>query len=329
MQATDVFGTVPSMHKPESAHAVVLAADSGFTMQLAVALVSLADQQSSAGGRPLDTYVLTSDIAVHDRRAVETSVRPVIDVHWVDVDQRFVSGLRMADYLPVSSAFRLLIGEVLPASVERAVYLDADVLVRHPIDELFTTDLQGAVMGGVPDAGHPWVATVHSLPWRTLGLDPSAAYFNAGVLAIDLARWRDEGIGRRAMELLRSHKFAYSDQCALNAVANGSFHTVETKFNVQADHFSPRDNGLVHVAMREIERIGAIHDPAIVHFCNGGLRPSRPWFLGSSHPFAEAWLAIRAKTPYGAVLLPDAPSPSKTTVARRRLRRAAYVLTRG
>ncbi len=317
------------MQESGSTHAVVLAADSGFAMQLSVALASLARQVTSAASSALDAYVLTADIAAEERRGIEASVLPAIDIHWVDVDRRWGAGLRMADYLSLTSAFRLMIGEAVPSSVERVVYMDADVLVRRPIDELFTCDLGGAAIAGVPDAGHPWITTVHALPWRALGLDPSAPYFNAGVLVVDVARWRDGEIGSRAMELLRDHKFAYSDQCALNAVADGSFGTIETRFNVQADHFLPKDDGLVRIALPETDRLATIGDPTIVHFCNGGARPSRPWFVGSPHPFAEAWLEVRSTTPYARASLQHPPTLTRADIARRRLRRAAYMLARG
>jgi lipopolysaccharide biosynthesis glycosyltransferase len=307
------------------ATAVVFAADAGFRMQLAVALASLNDHHQ---GPPRDVYILTTDLAAADRAAIASGFDH-LTVHWRDVPAAWSDGLQMADYLPVTSAFRLMIGDVLPPSVKRAVYLDADTLIRRPIDHLFTHDLGGCVLGAVADAGHPWLVTVHSLPWRLLGLDPSAPYFNAGVLAIDVAAWRGQGYGQRAIKLLRAHRFAYSDQCALNALANGDFARLATAGNVQADHFSPRDSGLVHVAVPELDRLAAIHDPTIVHFSNGGFRLTRPWFAGSDHPFAAEWLQTRRRTAFAAEVLREAPVPARAAIAKRRVRRAAYMLARG
>lgn len=64
--------------------------------------------------------------------------------------------------------------------VERALYLDSDVLVRGDLKQLWNIDLQGKAVGAVTDIGFP------------MGHDHStkAPYFNAGVLLIDLAKAR-------------------------------------------------------------------------------------------------------------------------------------------
>ena len=310
-----------------TAHAVVLAADRNFQAPLAVALSSVlanrTDQQT------FDVYVLTPDIGPAEREHVVRGLAPDAKVTWVDVPPSWYAGLRIIDYLTVTTAFRLMIAEVLPPAVRRAVYLDADTLVRHSLDRLFELDLGDHVLGAVADAGHPWIGTVHSLPWQTLGLDPSAPYFNGGMLVIDVEKWRAQAVGQRALDLMRTYKFAYADQCALNAVTNGQFTQVNLSYNTQADHFSPKEIGLVHVSIPAIEREAAIHDPAVVHFSNGGVGVARPWFANSQHPFAAEWLTVRSTTAFADQPLKPNPLPTRSETIRRRVRRAAYILARG
>ncbi|KZV96850.1 nucleotide-diphospho-sugar transferase [Exidia glandulosa HHB12029] len=66
--------------------------------------------------------------------------------------------------------------------VERVLYLDADVLVRKNLSELWSTDLQGRALGAARNIGHP---LGHVGVW-----DEKRPYFNAGVMLLDLARIR-------------------------------------------------------------------------------------------------------------------------------------------
>ena len=305
----------------------MLASDRTYRTQLAVALTSLLQQHT--GGDDFEVYILTSDIVENERSQIVAGLNSSVPIHWVDVPSAWYEGLRIIAYLTVTTAFRLMMAEVLPTTIKRVVYLDADTLIRNPLTELFTTDLCGHVLGAVQDAGHPWVATVHSLPWRTLALDPAAMYFNGGVLAVDLDAWRAQNVGKQALDLLRTYKFAYADQCALNATLRGHFLSLPPRFNAQSDHFSPKDNGLVYVAVPEIERSLVTSDPAIVHFSNGGFHSIRPWFEGSRHRFADEWLTVLAQTAFADQPLLKLPSQTRRDTARQRLKRAAYILARG
>ncbi|OCH85037.1 glycosyl transferase [Obba rivulosa] len=179
---------------------------------------------------------------------------------------------------------------VLP--VERVLYLDADVLVRASVRELWETDLCGNPVAAAQDVG---------FPMGHRGIQ-GAPYFNAGVLLMNLALIREDAAGLQ--ERCRGMKEAeFHDQDALNAHFAGRWLPLNLKWNAQglgtyADCASSE---------REKMDLNAMCDPAIVHF-TGPVNPdvahvlnpyvqpytAKPWgYAGApGHPFTDEWWSV-------------------------------------
>lgn len=78
--------------------------------------------------------------------------------------------------------YRYLFADMLPKTVTRLIYLDADIICKGNILPLWQTDLQGKVLGAVRDWGE-------AKSCDRIGLK-NGRYFNSGVLLLDLTKWR-------------------------------------------------------------------------------------------------------------------------------------------
>ena len=106
---------------------------------------------------------------------------------------------------------RLLLDSILPQSVSKCIYLDCDVLVRSDIAGLFSYDLHGALLGAVRDLAFN---DASSACRNHLGF-----YFNAGVLLLDMEKWRESKAGERLFALLEARPQitqGFHDQNLLN-----------------------------------------------------------------------------------------------------------------
>ncbi|HGA1235869.1 TPA: glycosyltransferase family 8 protein, partial [Streptococcus suis] len=106
---------------------------------------------------------------------------------------------------------RLLVDKLLPEEVDRIIYLDGDTLVLENIRELWEVDLEGKVLGMCPEP------TASSERREGLNLG-TYTYHNAGVLLINLKRWRSKSIGTIIFDYYKEKNgelFA-NDQDALN-----------------------------------------------------------------------------------------------------------------
>jgi lipopolysaccharide biosynthesis glycosyltransferase len=289
-------------------------------MPLAVALRSLANVHPSAR-----VFILHDRIAIRQQTRLTMTLPSSLQLRWIDVDTSSLDHVPVPDYLNRCALFRLCMGEVLPADVDRLLYLDADTVLCEPLDELWGVDLGDHVLAAVRDAAVPWVGAPRGLPWRTLGLEPDTPYFNTGVMIVSLTRWRRESIGRRALDLLATHEFRWPDQCALNAVLRGNWQIMKPIWNMQAAHVA-EEGSLGWIVENRADMAKALKSPAVVHFNFSTM--NRPWQPLCRHPQRQRWLDVLDTTAW-AGWRPKEPRGTMAAGISRRLRRTLRVLLKG
>jgi lipopolysaccharide biosynthesis glycosyltransferase len=293
-----------------------MAADSGYRRQLAVTLSSLANVHSPG---TVAVTVLHQDIGKRDRNRIEAGVANTLELRWVGVDPALVRDLHCPPWLPLATLFRLTLPDLLP-ELDRTIYLDADIVVLESLSALWRRDLGDAVLGAVRDAVSPWAAGPIGTHWRDLGLPPDAPYFNAGVLLISLSAWRKEQVVQAAADLLRAKALVYGDQDALNAVAQGCWHELPRRWNVQTMDWVGRTIGW---ALMRDKIESAVAEPAIIHYTT----PGKPWWLGSPHPRADLWFEHLDRTAWAGWR-----PPTRRTIWREsgsRVKHASRTLMKG
>lgn len=122
--------------------------------------------------------------------------------------------------------YRYLFGELLPETVTRLIYMDADIICKGDILPLWQLDLQGKVLGAVRDYGE-------DRSCDRIGLT-SGRYFNSGVLLLDLKKWRQQKVTPKLFKWLEevgTTKILWGDQDALNGVIDGAFTELPTQYN--------------------------------------------------------------------------------------------------
>ncbi|KAH7882102.1 glycosyltransferase family 8 protein [Phlebopus sp. FC_14] len=264
---------------------VAFAIDSSYAMPAAVAMRSIAE---TTRGR-ITFYVLNCGLLNVDKEKIKSSLlRDNITLLFVELPHDNLTN-RMGSVWGKVDMINCL-------PVERALYLDADVLVRRDLRELWNTDLEGRSLAAAPDVGCP---NGHEGA-------PGGAYFNAGVLLIDLAKARTHfsSLERRCHDMKTSR---FYEQDALNVHFAGDWTAVNLKWNAQglgtyAEHVSANRTSLRVEDMRDaaiVHFTGPVHPPLAV-VLNPYVQPytSKPWgYAGApGHPFEEEWWAMLGKT---------------------------------
>lgn len=207
--------------------------------------------------------------------------RPLSAEHQADlmeIEAEFGASLRFYD-LTQTPRFRELMGKVpyhkrltdivyarfvldsfLPADVERIIYLDCDMMVMAPIEELWEADLEGKPAAAVPDPWGKLIGSGRDLAATRDLLDPADPYFNAGLLVIDIARWRDLKVFDRLVGLIERgeiDRLSFS-QNVINLILKNNWQPLEPLWNVV-------DPNAAHVAF----------NPKNLHYTGN----TRPWTL--------------------------------------------------
>lgn len=232
-----------------------MACDESYAMPLATTLRSVSD--STGGTLPWDVIILTSGFSDALKQKVRASIGfGTSQVLWLPADLSRFEGFETMPYLSKMTYARLLIPRVVGEEVDRVLYLDADTLVLKDLEPLWNADLGNAVVGAVRDID----STVHR---QRLGLPggDEAGYFNAGVLLVNLARWRAERISEKAIEFLQEHPDSpLSDQDALNVACAGLWRELDGRWNRML-HPSQGYGAMEVVDLPSIIHFGGRHKP--------------------------------------------------------------------
>ena len=111
---------------------------------------------------------------------------------------------------------RLVLPRILPAEVERCLWLDTDTIVEQDIGNLFDMPLRGNYVAMVEEP-------VRSrYPFK---------YHNSGVILMDLNALRMDGIWQKWVKLVNRDKMSAPDQDAINLICQGEILTIGPEWN--------------------------------------------------------------------------------------------------
>lgn len=308
--AAQAAGDGLSAPRPESSPlAVVCATNEAFALSAAAMLHSVATHLPD--GSNLQVFVLDDGVSSESRSRLERVAgrfRVPTELAWLKPDISAVAGLKTLPGLPHAMYLRLQIGSLLPACMDRVIYLDTDMIIRTDLRELWETPLQGYTIGAVQNhlpstIGEPTAVPAH----RELGIDPAAPYFNSGLLLIDLARWREERIEERSLEYIHTHPddLYYPDQEALNAVLAGRWKVLPLEWNFLTSIYGLPvwpDSPLKRQIEADAWRI--FNGPKIVHFCGR----EKPWMPECAHPLKSICLHHLRESGWEEAAFRSAPS---------------------
>lgn len=159
-------------------------------------------------------------------------------------------------HVSVAALLKTQLPTALP-HLDRAIYLDADIVVLQDIGQLWGVDLGGAALGGVIDIGvyrHMVRGEAHGRDairkhLVSLGLDPTQPqYVNSGLLLMDLEKLRGTNFSRAALEMdaNRSTPRMFVDQDIINALIRGEAALLDPRWNVLAKGLSRADSRQHH-----------------------------------------------------------------------------------
>lgn len=252
---------------------IATAINSAYLIPLQVMLASLCEHLNPAV-RPV-LYLINHDLT----RSDIAKIGELVETHSVVPSQARIAGLpHQRGYLTIA-AFPLLIAELLPTSIERILFLDPDLLVLDDLAKIWETDLRGRVVGAVTDQAIPRCSSPRGVKGCTeLGIPDSGPYFNAGVMLIDLARWRSLDVSARACRYMDQHAgdLDFYHQEALNAVLWNDWMELDPHWNLIASLTGRR-----YAASELSERASK----GIVHFAG----KFKPWRVPVGGPFAAAY----------------------------------------
>ena len=172
------------------------------------------------------------------------------------------------DHIGAFSLVRLFVHRLLPEHLDKVIYLDVDVIINKPIDELWNIDIDNYLLGAVTDYGMEF-------HWFHKYFDKQQ-YINSGVMLINLNKWRELNVDKYFIDgaLKYGKKFEYGDQDTINfSLSKELIKLLPIGFNFQV--------GLLEDRLREADIDLSPHFtfvPNIIHYTG----KFKPW-LNEDH----------------------------------------------
>jgi len=270
---------------------IAICLNHNFLMPYGVTLQSLCENNR---GESVCVYVITDDSFtaedVNIYKAIVLGQNKNNEIHVIRVtDEQIEEFVKHANSrYPKQVFYRLLLGSLLPESVDRVLYLDGDIIVRNSLHALWCMDLEGKSVGGVTDS----LSGILEY-YNRLQIPITKGYINAGVLLINLKFWRENDYGQRFIQFMRNHpeRIVLNDQDVLNFVVQDTKTYIPMKFNLQT-MFLYKDryqNFSIYQFKKEYDE--ARVNPIIIHYSG-----CRPWEVGCKHPYMNEWFKYRDHT---------------------------------
>jgi lipopolysaccharide biosynthesis glycosyltransferase len=258
--------------KTEIIH-VCFAIDNNYIHHFRTTALSLLNKSS----QPIHIHVLTRNVISKKILSLLEHTQ-CANLTQYDCSMMRYESMKLLPHTTLSTMDRLMIPELLHG-IDKAIYLDTDILVRKDIRELWAVPLADKLLAARSSIHKEWHRGV------TLSLEVAERYnaetakairthlydtgpvdflcFNAGVLSMNLKKMRMQSITAYTMTLAK--EFRMHDQFCLNIAARNDVTWLPAEWN--------------HFYSQEI-----MEDPAIVHY----IGPWKPWDY-QQLPYSDEW----------------------------------------
>ena len=213
---------------------IFFSCDDGYIPFMAVTLASI--KANCDPSREYDVRVLHTGISRKNIKTITESFdSDSFRIRFVDISrevERLGDSLYTRDYYSKSTYYRLFIPDLFP-ELDKALYLDCDIVVKGDISRLYDAYLGTNLVGAVSDGIICGIEGLSEYATDRIGLKEKKYYFNAGVLLMNLSDMRDFGFRGVFLSLLRSVKYNVAqDQDYLNVICKDRVRYLGYEWNV-------------------------------------------------------------------------------------------------
>lgn len=232
---------------------IVTVTNNAYAEPLAVMLNSLLENKVSKN--PIEIYVIASELSPRNKTLLAKTVGKFnFRLNFISIDPTIYKDFKIFYYLTKETYYRISIPDLLNEKIQKVIYLDGDIIVKTDITKLWNINIDNYFLGAVEDFGIRDSRNIYlSMPRRS-------KYFNAGVLLINLKKWREERVKDETIEFIKTNasRIKYCDQDALNAILHDKWLPLDREWN-----FMP------HLTYPDLKK----KKPAIIHYAG----PKKPW----------------------------------------------------
>jgi len=265
---------------------------------MGISMISLFDTNKNC--EELSVYLLGDHISEESKRTLESiALKYQRRFNLIDVPELNIPEKLSSNRWPKSAFTRMFAGELLPAEVSKAIYLDCDTIISGDIQGMEAYIKEDVAISGVKDCvSRPYKAKI--------GIGKDGSYINAGVLAMNIKKLREFDIRKMIADFVDKYEpaISYADQDILNGIFKGKFGILPPQYDLMTlvSVYTYKELKLLrrpdnYYSEEEIKECK--NNPKIIHFTTCMLN-IRPWCEGSKHSYAWMFDKYKAMSPWAS-----------------------------
>ncbi|GEM_PF-1399164 len=258
---------------------LVCCTDDNYCRHSAVMLTSVFENSNYKN--KLKIYILYFSLTMENKKLLcKTLLKYSCEPNFIEVNEEKMLGFHTREHISKTAYLKIEIPNLLP-NIDKALYLDGDIVVNTDVLELENLDIKEYYLAAVLDQN-----LVFS---KDLGMNEDN-YFNSGFMLMNLMKWRESGFIEKMYEYIKSPKNKKNtcDQDAINYAVNGEFLRLDYEWNyLHCNH-----NGRIDINSNL---------PRIIHYASR----NKPWQFLFDLPMKNEYLQYYIKTPWVNMPLRD------------------------
>ena len=225
---------------------IFYAVDDNYIHLLKIALSSMIENASK--NYKYDVHILHTKLSKESKKYIKGVKAKNLHISFrnVTTDMELLSKkLNVRDYYTLTTYYRLILPNTF-FLIDKAIYLDSDIVVKGDISKLYENDLGNNLVGAVPDASVQLIPEFQVYTREVLGIEPED-YFNAGVLLMNLRKMRDMRFEKKVSNLVKEVSFKVAqDQDLLNVICKDRVLYLGEEWNVMPLGTKKENPSLIH-----------------------------------------------------------------------------------
>jgi lipopolysaccharide biosynthesis glycosyltransferase len=278
---------------------IVLAADDNYAQHVTVTMASVL--LNSGKKKSINFYLLSDNISSTNIDKISSTVNKLCgNIEFLNIQSENFEKIYTSGHVSRAAYFRLDAANILPKSIKKVIYLDADLLVYGDIDKLWNIDMGKMPIAAVADYGIMASKRLRRQKNGYFGLPFNAPYFNSGVLILNLDLWRENNYSQKVIECASNNRFSNHDQDALNKIFMNDWYELPLCWNVIPPIFNLFFKILSKSAFRK-DAIKAKKNPSIFHYAGS----YKPWKYRIYEGFNNKYYQYLYKTAFEDAKMPQ------------------------
>lgn len=258
---------------------IVFCLDDNYAALLNIAMASIL--KNAASKDVFNFYILHKGLSKTNQNKLDLlqKIHP-FNIEFIDIDEEkyLLEFKKPAIWANKVCYYRILAPQILD-KLDKILFIDVDIIVNGRLNELYELDLGDKVIGAVASP----ISEDEKEHIPTLNLSKNHKYFYAGLMLIDVKKWLENDIYKKAVTIDENHPqgLKWADMDILNIIFDNNYLAIHPKYSIWPGlNFAPYEYNIenyykIYEGVNSHDEVKEAFYHPIIYQLAGGAKPWR------------------------------------------------------